>query len=551
MAEVIRMPKMSDTMTEGVIAAWHKKVGDTVKSGDVLAEVETDKATMELESYNDGTLLYIGVQQGQAVAVDAPIAVIGKAGEDFQSVLNGGGASAPAPAAAPAPAEAPAPAAAPAAAPQAAGAPAANVKASVIRMPKMSDTMTDGTIAAWHKKVGDKVKSGDVLAEVETDKATMELESYENGTLLYIGVEAGSSVPVDGIIAIIGEAGADYKALLAGGGAPVAAAPAAAAPAEQAASAAPAATPVAQPAEASSDDRVKASPLARKMAEEKGVNLHDVKGSGEGGRVVRKDVESYTPSAKPAAASAAPAPAAASASSFVSAPAQPGTESYEEVPVSQMRKTIARRLSESMYTAPHFYLTMEIDMTKAVAARASINEYTGSKISFNDMVIRAVAAALRQHPKVNSSWLGDKIRYNHHIHIGVAVAVDEGLLVPVVRFADQKSLTQIAAEVKDLAGKAKNKQLKPADWEGNTFSISNLGMFGIEQFTAIINPPDACILAVGGIKEAPVIRKGEVKVASLMNVTLSCDHRVVDGALGAAFLQTLKGLLEDPVRILA
>jgi len=543
------MPKMSDTMTEGVIAAWHKKVGDTVKSGDVLAEVETDKATMELESYNDGTLLYIGVQQGQAVAIDAPIAVIGKAGEDYQSLLNGGGAPAPAPAAA-APASAPAPAA-PAAPAPAAAAPAANVKASVIRMPKMSDTMTDGTIAAWHKKVGDKVKSGDVLAEVETDKATMELESYENGTLLYIGVEAGSSVPVDGIIAIIGEAGADYKALLAGGGAPAPVAPAAAAPAEQVASAAPAATPVAQPAEASSDDRVKASPLARKMAEEKGVNLHEVKGSGEGGRVVRKDVESYTPSAKPATASAVPAPAAASASSFVSAPAQPGTESYEEVPVSQMRKTIARRLSESMYTAPHFYLTMEIDMTKAVAARASINEYTGTKISFNDMVIRAVAAALRQHPKVNSSWLGDKIRYNHHIHIGVAVAVDEGLLVPVVRFADQKSLTQIAAEVKDLAGKAKNKQLKPADWEGNTFSISNLGMFGIEQFTAIINPPDACILAVGGIKEAPVIRNGEVKVASLMNVTLSCDHRVVDGALGAAFLQTLKGLLEDPVRILA
>lgn len=547
MAEVIRMPKMSDTMTEGVIAAWHKKVGDTVKSGDVLAEVETDKATMELESYNDGTLLYIGVQQGQAVAIDAPIAVIGKAGEDYQSLLNGGGAPAPAPAAA-APAPAPAPAA-PAAPAPAAAAPAANVKASVIRMPKMSDTMTDGTIAAWHKKVGDKVKSGDVLAEVETDKATMELESYENGTLLYIGVEAGSSVPVDGIIAIIGEAGADYKALLAGGSAPAPAAPAAA-PAEQAASAAPAATPVPQPAESASDDRVKASPLARKMAEEKGVNLHEVKGSGEGGRVVRKDVESYTPSAKPAVTSAAPAPAA-SASSFVSAPAQPGTESYEEVPVSQMRKTIARRLSESMYTAPHFYLTMEIDMTKAVAARASINEYTGTKISFNDMVIRAAAAALRQHPKVNSSWLGDKIRYNHHIHIGVAVAVDEGLLVPVVRFADQKSLTQIAAEVKDLAGKAKNKQLKPADWEGNTFSISNLGMFGIEQFTAIINPPDACILAVGGIKEAPVIRNGEVKVASLMNVTLSCDHRVVDGALGAAFLQTLKGLLEDPVRILA
>jgi pyruvate dehydrogenase E2 component (dihydrolipoamide acetyltransferase) len=551
MAVVIRMPKMSDTMTEGVIAAWNKKVGDTVKSGDVLAEVETDKATMELESYNDGTLLYIGIEKGQAVPVDGLIAIIGKAGEDFKSLLNGSAASAPAapvaaPVAAPAAAQlaaAPATVSAPVAA-----ASSANIKAKVVRMPKMSDTMTEGTLAAWHKKVGDKVKSGDVLAEVETDKATMELESYDDGTLLYIGIEAGNSVPVDGIIAIIGEAGADYQALLAGGGAPVSApsvpapeAPPASAPASVSPSAS---TPVS--AASATDERVKASPLAKKLAEAKGVDIHAIAGTGEGGRVVRRDVEGFVPSAQPAQQTNSSASTA-----LTPAPVALGTESYEDVPLSQMRKTIARRLAESMYSAPHFYLTMEIDMTKAVAARASINEFTGGKVSFNDFVVRATAAALKQHPKVNSSWLGDRIRYNHHVHIGVAVAVDEGLLVPVVRFADQKSLSQISAEVKDLASKAKNKQLKPADWEGNTFSISNLGMFGIEQFTAIINPPDSCILAVGGIKESPVIRNGEVKVASLMKVTLSCDHRVVDGATGAAFLQTLKGLLEDPVRILA
>ncbi len=541
MAEVLRMPKMSDTMTEGVIAAWHKKVGDTVKSGEVLAEVETDKATMELESYSDGTLLYIGVAQGQSVPVDAPIAIVGKAGEDFQALLNGSAAT-PVPAAAPAAPAAAAPAQASAPAPA-----ATNVKASVIRMPKMSDTMTEGTIAAWHKKVGDKVKSGDVLAEVETDKATMELESYEDGTLLYVGIEQGASVPVDAVIAIIGEAGADYKALLAGGPAATPAPAPVEIPAHAPEAQAAPASAHATPDTASEGDRIKVSPLARKMAEERGLSLASMRGTGEGGRIVRQDVENFKAAAQPVA-TAAPA---AAPSAPAAAPIALGQESYTEVPVSQMRKTIARRLAESMYTAPHFYLTMEIDMTKAVAARASINEFAGAKVSFNDMIIRASAAALRQHPKINASWLGDKIRYNNHIHIGVAVAVEEGLLVPVVRFADQKSLTQIAGEVKDLAGKAKNKQLKPQDWEGNTFSISNLGMFGIEQFTAIINPPDACILAVGGIKEAPVIRNGEMKVASLMNVTLSCDHRVVDGALGAAFLQTLKGLLEDPVRILA
>jgi len=370
-------------------------------------------------------------------------------------------------------------------------------------------------------------------------------------------------VPVDGILAIVGEEGADYKQLLGGNSGTAQAAPATQpaqaqdpAQAQQPATSQPQAAPT-QGQMASSHgegDRVLASPLAKKMAQDKGININDVNGSGENGRIVRRDVETFQP--KPAAAPA-PQPALGAPAAKPAAPAfnsgttPLGQESFDEVPVSQMRKTIARRLSESKFTAPEFYLTMEIDMSKAVEARKSINEYTGSKISFNDIVLKASAVALRQHPWVNSSWLGDKIRHNHHIHIGVAVAVDEGLLVPVVRFADQKSLTQIAAEVKDLGGRARNKQLQPKDWEGSTFTISNLGMFGIEEFTAIINPPDACILAVGGIKEAAVVRDGEIKIASLMKVTLTCDHRVVDGATGAAFLQTLKGLLEDPVRILA
>lgn len=534
MAEVIKMPKMSDTMTEGVIASWHKKVGDSVKAGDILAEVETDKATMELESYEDGTLLYIGVQEKESVPVDGIIAVIGKKGEDFEALLSdksGGQAQAPAPKAEPA--ATPQPEAAAASAVD-----TSNIPATVIKMPKMSDTMTEGTIVAWHKKVGDKVKGGDLLAEVETDKATMELESYEDGTLLYIGVEQGSSVKVDGVIAIIGKEGTDYKPLLQAGTNPAkAAAPVEQKVAEPAKGDVPA--PVATVSDASG--RAKASPLARRLAKEKGIDLSGVAGSGENGRVVRRDVENF--SGKPAATSA---PAASKPAAVAL-----GAESFEEVTLSQMRKTIARRLSESMYTAPHFYLTMEINMDKAMAARKSINEFAESKVSFNDMVIKAVAAALRKNPKVNSSWLGDKIRYNHHINIGVAVAVDEGLLVPVVRFADQKSLTQISAEVKDFGARAKNKQLQPADWEGSTFTISNLGMFGIEEFTAIINPPDACILAVGGIKETAVVKNGQLAVGNVMKVTLSCDHRVVDGAVGSAFLQTLKGLLEDPVRILA
>ncbi|NVJ85309.1 MAG: pyruvate dehydrogenase complex dihydrolipoamide acetyltransferase [Algoriphagus sp.] len=542
MAEVIRMPKMSDTMEEGVIAAWLKKVGDTVKPGDILAEVETDKATMELESYDEGVLLHIGVQEKEAVPVNGIIAVIGEKGEKFDHLLSENGAAAEAkeekvieevkPAA---PAKA------------AEKIDTSSINATIITMPKMSDTMQEGTIASWLKKVGDDIKSGEIIAEVETDKATMELESYEDGTLLYIGVEAGNSVPVDGVIAVIGEKGADFQTLL------KAHEQESAAPAEEAAPAKAEAKPeakketVAAPAAAPSTpapvladgERVKASPLAKKIAEEKGIDLRQVPGSGEAGRIIKRDVENFVPAAAPVATvgGAATAPA-------------PGQESFREENVSQMRKVIAKRLSESKFGAPHFYLTMEINMDKAIEARKSMNEVSPVKISFNDMVIKAAAAALRQHPKVNSSWLGDKIRYNDHIHIGMAVAVEEGLLVPVIRFADSKSLSQISNEAKTLGGKAKNKELQPKDWEGNTFTISNLGMFGIEEFTAIINPPDACILAVGGIKETVVVKDGQMKIGNVMKVTLSCDHRVVDGAVGSAFLQTLKGLLEDPVRIL-
>jgi pyruvate dehydrogenase E2 component (dihydrolipoamide acetyltransferase) len=412
--------------------------------------------------------------------------------------------------------------------------------AEVVRMPKMSDTMTEGVLAKWHKKVGDKIKSGDLLAEVETDKATMDFESFQEGTLLYIGVEEGKAVLVDGILAVLGKEGEDYKSLLtetapAAASSPAAAtsAPAAAAPSAPSAPAAPAAVVV----ESTNDARVKASPLAKKLAEEKGIDLNLVKGSAENGRIIKKDVEGFKGST-------------ASAAAPMSIPTFIGQEKYTEVAVSQMRKTIAKRLAESKFTAPHFYLKMSVDMSAAMDARAKINEVAQVKISFNDIVLKAVAVALKQHPKVNSSWLGDRIRYNEHVNIGVAVAVEDGLLVPVVRFADGKSLTHISLEVKDFAQRAKDKKLQPSDWEGSTFTISNLGMFGIDEFTAIINPPDACILAVGGIQAVPVVKNGQVVAGNVMKLTLSCDHRVVDGATGAAFLQTLKSLLEEPVRLL-
>ncbi|WP_144604339.1 pyruvate dehydrogenase complex dihydrolipoamide acetyltransferase [Algoriphagus algorifonticola] len=551
MAEVIRMPKMSDTMEEGVIAAWLKKVGDSVKPGDILAEVETDKATMELESYEEGVLLHIGVKEKDSVPVNGIIAVIGEKGEDFEHLLKDNGGSDEKKEEAPKAEEKKTEEKKSEDKPKKSSEKidTSNIDATVITMPKMSDTMQEGTIAAWLKKVGDSVKSGEIIAEVETDKATMELESYEDGTLLYVGVEEGDSVPVDGVIAVIGAKDADYETLLKAqeqSDEPEEEKQEdkeekkAAEPKKSEESKSSSSSSVASPSPVTSDgDRVKASPLAKKIAEEKGIDIRQVAGSGDGGRIIKRDVENFVPTAAPAAS--------ASASAVMPSV---GQESFTEEKVSQMRKVIAKRLAESKYSAPHFYLTMEINMDKAIEARKSMNEVSPVKISFNDMVIKASAAALRQHPKVNSSWLGDKIRYNDHIHIGMAVAVEEGLLVPVIRFADSKSLSQISNEAKTLGGKAKNKELQPKDWEGNTFTISNLGMFGIDEFTAIINPPDACILAVGGIKETVIVKDGQMKIGNIMKVTLSCDHRVVDGAVGSAFLLTLKGLLEDPVRIL-
>lgn len=562
MAEVILMPRLSDTMTEGVIAAWHKKVGDAVKKGDLLAEIETDKATMELESYQEGTLLHLGAENGGKLQVNDLLAIIGKQGEDVSGLVKqhgggGNGAQAEAPKEEKPKEEAPKAETKPAAeaAPAAPG--GGNVDISkmeeVVLMPRLSDTMTEGVIASWNKKVGDPVKKGEVLAEIETDKATMELESYKEGVLLYQGAKAGEKIQVNDLLCIIGKEGFDVNGVLnaiKGGGGQAAAAPAAGeAPAQQKAEAAPAKQETAAPAaeqQVVNEGRIIASPLAKKVAEEKGIDLKYVKGSGDNGRIIKTDVDNF----KPAPAPEAQKPAAQTASAPAASSAPVGQVSFDEVPVSQMRKTIARRLSESLFTAPHFYLTMSIDMDACVAARAKLNEVSKVKISFNDLVLKAAAVALKQHPKVNSSWLGDKIRINHHVNIGVAVAVEEGLLVPVVRFADAKPLSQIATEVKEYAQKAKDKKLQPSDWEGSTFTISNLGMFGIEEFTAIINPPDACILAVGGISQEPVVKNGQIVVGNVMKVTLSCDHRVVDGATGSAFLQTLKSLLEEPLRMM-
>lgn len=542
MAEVVKMPKMSDTMTEGVIAKWHKKVGDKVNSGDLLAEVETDKATMDFESYQDGTLLYIGPKEGEAVPVDAVIAVLGEEGEDFQALLSGGDA---APAKEEEKTEAKAEeTAAPASSDSTVT--AEDLGVTVITMPLLSDTMKEGVIAQWNFKVGDTIKSDDAIADVETDKATMEVTAYADGTLLYVGLEAGEAAKVNDIIAIVGPEGTDVTPLL---NQPAAAPKAEAKSQEKAPEASTTSAPAVTTTTSSSDDsRVKASPLARKIAKEKGINLNDVKGSADGGRIVKKDVENFVPAAK---TSAAPAQEAKAETKTISLPTFVGEEKYTESNVSQMRKTIARRLGESLFTAPHFYLTVSIDMDNAIAARTQINEVAPVKVSFNDMVIKAVAVALKQHPAVNSSWQGDKIRFNQHTNIGVAMAVEDGLLVPVVRFADGKTLSHISAEVKDFAGKAKSKKLTPADWEGSTFTVSNLGMFGIDEFTSIINSPDGAILSVGAIQQIPVVKNGAVVPGNVMKLTLGCDHRVVDGATGAQFLQTLKGLLEAPIRLLA
>ncbi|MEI6946162.1 pyruvate dehydrogenase complex dihydrolipoamide acetyltransferase [Paraflavisolibacter sp. H34] len=561
MAEVILMPRLSDTMTEGVIAAWHKKIGDPVKKGDLLAEIETDKATMELESYKDGTLLHIGTDKGGKLQVNDLLAIIGQAGEDISQYTSGQAGAAQQPAQPSAPAEAPAPAQAAAPAPAPAGGAGLDLSKmeEVVLMPRLSDTMTEGVIASWHKKVGDDVKKGDLLAEIETDKATMELESYKNGKLLFQGAQPGQKIAVNDLLAIIGDEGKinvdQIVAAAKGGPAPAAAAQPqqAAAPAAQQPAAQPQAQAQAQPQAAASasvtaDGRVKASPLAKKIAAEKGIDLAQVTGSGDNGRITKGDLDNFVPAkAAPAAQAAPAAPAKAQPAAQ---PAVQGQEGYTDVNVSQMRKVIARRLGESLFTAPHFYLTMEINMDKAMEARVQMNEVSPVKISFNDMVVKAVAMALRKHPAVNSSWMGDFIRQYSHIHVGVAVAVEEGLIVPVVRFTDQKTLSQISAETKELAGKAKGKKLQPSEFTGNTFTISNLGMMDIDHFTAIINPPDSAILAVGRIKEV-VVRKGEgFGVTNVMTVTLSADHRIVDGAVGASFLQTFKKYLENPVTML-
>ncbi|GAB3165118.1 pyruvate dehydrogenase complex dihydrolipoamide acetyltransferase [Telluribacter humicola] len=552
MAEAIRMPKMSDTMEEGVIAEWHKKVGDQIKSGDLLAEVETDKATMDLESYEEGTLLYIGVEKGASVPINGIIAVVGKDGEDYKVLLEGGSNGSSAQSEPVEEVKQEKETVAPAAKKPAAS--NEKINATVVRMPKMSDTMEEGTLVSWQKKVGDKVKSGDILAEVETDKATMELEAYEEGTLLHTGVKEGEAVPVNGIIAVIGEEGANVEALLArenGESGPdsdveditdkeskVSEVPTVSASAQGTVS-------------ANDSDRIKASPLARKLAEEKGIDINQINGSGDNGRIVKRDIDSFVPAAKQAAPAAAEAPKHAESKAPAVSPEPVAAGDYEDIPVSQMRKTIARRLSDSLFTAPHFYLTMEIKMDKAMELRPVLNGVSPAKISFNDMVIKACALALKQHPAVNSAWLGDKIRRYKYVNVGVAVAVEDGLLVPVVRDADKKTLSTISGEVKEFAGKAKDKKLQPKDWEGNTFSISNLGMFGIDEFTAIINPPDACILAVGAIKQTAAFKEdGTPYPVNVMKVTLSCDHRVVDGATGSAFLQTVKKLLEEPMSML-
>src|SRR5690348_12540695 len=541
MAKAIRMPLLSDTMTEGKIIQWNKKVGDKVKSDDVIAEVETDKATMEVIGYEEGTLLYIGVPAGEAAKVNDVIAIVGKQGEDYKSLLGTDTKDSGKKKKEETKTQ-----------PETKEETTVEVKtaaelpkdAKAIRMPLLSDTMTEGKIIQWNKKVGDKVKSDDVLAEVETDKATMEVIGYEEGTLLYVGVEAGKAAKVNDVIAIVGKAGTDVSAFVnaeKNKSIDVASKPAA----QQRTTSEVAASThaAAEQTTTSHNGRLKASPLAKKLAEEKGIDISQVQGSGDGGRIVKRDVDAYKPA--PAAAKEE-----AKKTATVAPFAQTGQEEYTDIPNSQMRKTIARRLGKSKFNAPHFYLTMEINMDNAITSRASMNEVSPIKISFNDLVIKACAMALRQHPAVNSSWMGDFIRQNKHIHIGSAVAMPDGLIVPVIRFADQKSLSQIAADAKALYEKARNKKLQPEEFSGNTFTVSNLGMMDIEEFTAIINPPDSAILAVGRIKEI-VVKKGDgFGVANVMKVTLSCDHRSVDGAVGSAFLQTFKKFMENPVTML-
>ncbi|WCC46664.1 pyruvate dehydrogenase complex dihydrolipoamide acetyltransferase [Tenacibaculum finnmarkense] len=548
MATIINMPRLSDTMEEGVVASWLKNVGDRIEEGDILAEIETDKATMEFESFHEGVLLHIGVQEGGSAPVDTLLAIIGEQGEDIAALLNGGTAAATIE-------EAPKTEAVVneqvAVKSEAVAMPAGVV---VINMPRLSDTMEEGTVASWLKSVGDTIEEGDILAEIETDKATMEFESFNEGVLLHIGVQEGEAAPVDTLLAIIGKQGTDVATVLSAlnsGNASVSAD----VKSEEKTASKEEATKVTSKEQVkvaaetvtttTSGGRIFASPLAKKIAKDKGFKLADIKGSGENGRIVKKDVENYTP-----AAVKVEAPVAVKKENLANF-AIAGEENTLEVKNSQMRKAIAKALKNSKFDAPHFYLNIEVDMDNAMASRKIINAVPDTKVSFNDMVVKACAMALKKHPNVNTSWTDNTTLFHSHVHIGVAVAVDEGLVVPVVKHTDALSLTQIGASVRDLAGKARNKKISPAEMQGSTFTVSNLGMFGIESFTSIINQPNSAILSVGAIVQKPVVKNGEIVVGNTMKLTLACDHRTVDGAVGAQFLQTLKTFVENPVTMLA
>lgn len=544
MAIVVNMPRLSDTMEEGTVASWLKNVGDRVEEGDILAEIETDKATMEFESFNEGTLLHIGVQEGETTKVDELLAIIGEEGEDISSLLDGSSGE-----------ESTQEGQIETNEESVEGGVETNTTASVelpegvvvVTMPRLSDTMEEGTVASWLKNVGDFVEEGEILAEIETDKATMEFESFNEGTLLYTGLAVGDTAKVDDLLAIIGPEGTDISGVAENF---VAEAPKTQAestvekpketpkptPTVEKTTEAPKVNPAAAPT-TDSNGRIYISPLARKIAEEKSIPLHQIQGSGENGRIIKRDVEFYTPSATHTAAPTA---------KFVAT----GQEDFDEINHSQMRKVIAKRLGESKFSAPHYYLAVEFDMDNAIAFRQQFNSIPDTKISFNDIVVKACALALRQHPQVNSQWFDDRMKLNNHVHIGVAVAVEDGLVVPVVKFANEQSLPQIGSAVRDFAGRARNKKLTPQEMEGSTFTISNLGMFGIESFTSIINQPNSAILSVGSIVEKPVVKNGQIVVGNTMRLTLACDHRTVDGATGAAFLQTLKGFIENPVTML-
>jgi len=533
MAIVVNMPRLSDTMEEGTVSSWLKKVGDKVEEGDILAEIETDKATMEFESFNEGFLLHIGIAEGETAAVDSLLAIIGDEGEDVSALINADSATSVAEEKSETEESQPEPSTEK----QTTDIPDG---VEVIKMPRLSDTMVEGTIASWLKNVGDAVEEGEILAEIETDKATMEFESFYAGELLHIGVQVGQSAAVDSLLAIIGPSGTDVTSVL---DASVNVSSDSSSTVEKETATVDIQPKVTtEPSElvtatsvvstANTSERIMASPLAKKMAAEKGIDLHLVKGTGEHGRIVKRDIKQFVPSSAPASVRA-----------FV----PKGQESSEDVPNSQMRKVIAKRLAESKFSAPHYYLSVEFDMDAAITFRKQYNELPDTKISFNDIVVKATALALKKHPQVNSRWFDDRMQLNHHVHIGVAVAVPDGLVVPVVRFADEMALPQVGSQVKDFAVRARDKKLSPDEMEGSTFTISNLGMFGIDEFTSIINQPNSAILSVGAIVQKPVVKDGEIVVGSTMKLTLACDHRTVDGATGAQFLQTLREYIEQPL----